>query len=333
MLVNGLFQSWFYANVTDMTYRLAYLDRFHISMSALGRMLVGMIYYPVNAIDFFNFGDWLSFNQKYEWIGIVFILISLIGFAYSLYKKSASLLLFIFIIAFLYAPISGLIFPHKMFYSTRYLIPIYTLFVFGIAYLANKQEKYSYFFIAFLLFNIGFLRIDLTNWKDNLSIRLKSVNHSPDGIYPKTQLLLELMSPSAESSIDKMQLVQEIDKKCRDENNLSCLRYYLISKEIFSKEDSNKSNYYWTKFMLTANLYQYNKRDILNNTIADGFKSTNTEERIWKILGSCIKKEDALSIKDNFIEMRLLKASDVLNFIESELSTENQKLAKLCLKV
>ena len=238
-----------------------------------------------------------------------------------------------------------------MFYSTRYLIPIYTLFIFGMAYLANKQEKYSYFFIAFLLFNFGSLRIDLANWKDNLSIRLKSVNHSPESIYPKTQLLLELMSPAVQSSIDKMQLVQEIDKKCREENNLSCLRYYLISKEIFKNEDINKSNYYWTKFMLTANLYQYNKRDILNNMISDGFKSpyfpiaklsewldskkffTNTEERIWRILGKCIKREDALAIKNNYIDKRLIKQSDIQNFIESELSVENQKLAKLCLKI
>lgn len=351
MLVNGVFQSWFYSNITDMTYRLAYLDRFHISMSALGRMLLGMIYYPVNAIDFFNFGDWLTINQKYEWIGVLFILISLVGFTYSIYKKRYNHLLFIFIVALLYFPISGLIFPHKMFYSTRYLIPIYFLMLFGVAYFANKLEKYFYLFVTFLIFNLGFLWVDLANWKDNLSIRLKAVNHSSEGIYPKTQLLLELMGPSVQSSINKLQLVQEIDQKCREENNLSCLRYYLISKDIFKNVDINKSNYYWTKYMLTINLYQYNKKDILNNIISDGFKSsffpmakltewtnekkylTNAEERIWKILSECIKKEDAISLKNNFIEKKLIRSNDLLNFIESELSPENQKLAKLCLKV
>lgn len=351
MIANALFQSWFYSNVTDMTYRLAYWDRLHISMSALGRMLLGMVYFKVNAIDFFNFGDWLSYNQQYEWIGLLFIMSALVFSIYAIVQKKYSLLNFMILIAILYFPISGLIFPHKMFYSTRYLIPLFTLIVMGIGILIKMRNINPYYFIALLILNLVCLRIDLDNWKDNTSIRLKAVSHSPEAIYPKTQLLLELMSPTARAQINKFELVKSLDEKCSSDNNLSCLRYYLISKEIFKNSDLNKSNYYWTKFMLTLNLYQYNKHDILNYMVSDGFKSpyfpitklsewvenkkffTNTEERIWHVLAACITNKNAVELKNSYLKRKLIRESDLVNFIDSELSSENQKLINLCLKV
>lgn len=351
MLGNAIFQSWFYSAVTDMTYKIAFIDRFNISMSALGRMLWGMINYKVNSIDFFNFGDWLELNQEYKWIGFVFIFLMLLGFIYSLIKKNYLGFCFITLLIVLYLPISGLIFPHKMFYSTRYLIPIFTFLIIGLSYLINQRKIAFYILIPILIFNITFLRIDLENWKDNLSIRQKSASLHPNAIYPKTQLLLEMMNPSFTNNLEKFKLVNEIDQKCSQENNLSCLRYYLISKEIFKDNDINKSNFYWTKYLLTINLYQYNKGDILNHVVIDGLKSpyfpinkitewsqgkkyfTTVEERIWNIFYYCTIASDANALKVQYEQNKLLNSKDFINYLDNELSLENQKLIKSCLKI
>lgn len=101
-------QSRFYSTLQDMCLSLSLGIQLRAAFSTLGQA-----WDSVNAIDVCNWGEWASLNAHFLLPGIFFLL----GFLFLLKKifsknqkvVSASLI-----------PISGLIFDHRNFYSTRY---------------------------------------------------------------------------------------------------------------------------------------------------------------------------------------------------------------------
>ncbi len=120
-LLGACYQSRFYSHFNDMRFFYPFDYRLLAGTTALGRMVVGWLYAPVNAIDVYNWGDWASYYKGFAPLGILFLL-SLLGLLYfSIKTKREALILGVLGFFLLYLPVSGMVFPHRNFYSVRYL--------------------------------------------------------------------------------------------------------------------------------------------------------------------------------------------------------------------
>lgn len=126
VFLGGLFTfytAYFYSNINDMRFEYSLSYRIQSSLASLGRMLLGWVNPDVNAIDVFNWGDWGARNSHYVLVSLIFISISTITFFLILKKRDQKSLFYIGLFFSAYLPISGLLFPHRNFYSVRYFEP------------------------------------------------------------------------------------------------------------------------------------------------------------------------------------------------------------------
>lgn len=182
-VVWGFIQSWHYSEVVDMRFFYPWSYRFQASLSALGRMVLGVFFSEVNALDTYNFGEWLSLNKKFLWLGVSFFGLMIGASFWALKNSRLFLLLSLFWVTYL--PVSGLLFKHLHFYSVRYFEPGLIVLIIGLALGLNKYSalirapiRNSCFLFFALYFSVG-LFLEKNNWTSNLQIIKKAMTVTP----------------------------------------------------------------------------------------------------------------------------------------------------------
>lgn len=182
----GSLQKWQYTEVSDMRFFYPLSYRISASISALGRMVLGTLDPWVNAVDIYNWGEWLSFNFKFFKWGVLFLSLSLGLSRYSFPRKK--LLLFVLFFWATYLPTSGLLFPHMSFYSVRYFeAPLLVIYI-GATYLIHTYQDYFNFkvfafFVAglFAYFSTALL-YESSNWENSLTTIKKAMKITPGNL-------------------------------------------------------------------------------------------------------------------------------------------------------
>lgn len=225
-LVYSIFQFWFYSQVNPMNFPLSYDERFVNSLTALGRMFSGWFVIAFNAIDIENISQWATLNKEFFVIGIAFYLFIVFFILRTIIKKEKNLQIGIGLFFILYIPVSGLIFPHLNFYSTRYFEAPSLVFWGMLAYYLSYKSKFSIkaniaiFSFFFALFIIGSYT-EAQVWKESKSIRIKALNLSPNSLSLQASYFQELINTSSKDIttnliVEKNQLAQILQKSCEE---------------------------------------------------------------------------------------------------------------------
>lgn len=195
----GSIQNWQYTVVNDMRFYYPVSYRIQSSITALGRMLMGVFYWPINSVDLFNWGEWLDLNRSFLPIGCLYWLSIAIGFVVSL-RKNDFLLNSIILFVACYLPVSGLTFPHRNFYSARYFEgALLVLIVFASLALNRLFELYNsrknifrFLGMGVCLWSFAGLILESNNWDSNRAILEKSLRVTPGNIASQVLLLEEV---------------------------------------------------------------------------------------------------------------------------------------------
>lgn len=225
----GLVQRWHYSNVVDLRFFYPWSYRFPVSMAALGRMALGIFNPSVNAIDIYNFGEWLSVNERFFGWGIAFFILASFFTVFSLFRPRWWIWTGLFWAAYL--PISGLIFPHQNFYSVRYfevtflLLTIGTAFVFqSIAKKTSRFHKVLFIGSLFCWLSMG-LYDEKEHWKSNIHVVKKAMRVTPGNIaligwYSNELLSLAAMErPPGEITSLALRVRNDLGKRCVEKLN------------------------------------------------------------------------------------------------------------------
>ena len=243
LVLLALVQSRQYSEVTDMraAYPLAY--RLSASVSALGRALTGIFLPSANQIDIENWGEWLNFNRGYLPLGAAALIAAFIFSVHAIRTRRRHLARLFWVITAwtTYLPISGLIFPHRNFYSVRYFTPLFLVIfaasIQGIPGLQSKLEKKwgarSLLIAVGLITACTYFQIQNT-WDSNLDKIKASVAHAPTSIALNTLLATEeknlnrwgrLSLAEKENHARRLQWLHD---RCHvDTVQLSCLGYWM----------------------------------------------------------------------------------------------------------
>ena len=107
-----------YSIIAPVTETYGTWYRIGASFAALGQMAGGWIFPSWNVLDLHQWPPWLTHHRSWIPLGIFIWLIALSFVAIPKLRKSYYPALAFFFAAYL--PVSGLLFPHHLFYSTRY---------------------------------------------------------------------------------------------------------------------------------------------------------------------------------------------------------------------
>ncbi len=238
-LASSIFQSWFYTVVHDMRMNYEWGYRLKASLAALGRMAVGLLAPTVNAIDTDNWGMWLEWNKQFIPIGIFVIIIFLGLLMIAFRQKNWGRVFILIALVLLYIPISGLIFPHRQFYSVRYFEPVFLGLIFYFStfnmakYNISKYKYLLYFFFAtmsILAWN------ESKNWHSSLAAESKELKRTPENTAVQSIHLAGLINNLSNLSDAEKTSMQAIQKQlvmtCEHEilpsrNGHSCINYWL----------------------------------------------------------------------------------------------------------
>ncbi len=268
-VISSLFQGWFYTYVNDMRNLVPISERFFTSLAALGRMSLGWINPALNIVDNDSFGEWLGLNQ-HKCIAGALIWISLFSsFGYGVMKRKKIFCFYSIALLLLYIPVSGLLFPHRSFYSTRYLEPASLLFfIFLISWISKNfhlenlavhgwKWKAGLLLIASIIYSQTINEGQL--WLDAVDIRERASLSEPESISLKSYLYGDVVNAIKEHSQPpeifhlKDELEISLDSLCNEGTEITrmanChiffLRQYHSSVE---KKDIEKSKYYFSLF-------------------------------------------------------------------------------------
>ena len=152
-----------------------------------------------------------------------------------------SLLLLLLIAGSLYAPISGLVFGHRNFYSVRYFEPLWAVLVVAVAISLSKLRARNarlatFGAVAIWIYFAHFTVLEGQVWSDHKNVWAKALANSPSSTTLKTQYYLELLSESSSTKLiveDEKKLVelkQSLLFECdlSQNANPACLSYYRI---------------------------------------------------------------------------------------------------------
>jgi hypothetical protein len=190
-LAMAAFQSWFYSHFTDMRFNYTWPERFRGSLEGLGREVGGWFWPNWNAIDSCNWDQWLDLNQKWLPLGLAVWLALAVLALFAFKKKNQRATLFLTLWFTLYLPVSSLIFPHRNFYSTRYLEPVFVAWLIVIVVSANRVRKPSYW-LALLVVAALATQNQLPNWESNVAIREHALSVTPNALALQGMLLTDI---------------------------------------------------------------------------------------------------------------------------------------------
>lgn len=235
-----IFQGWFYTSVNDIRSFIATGDRVLTSAAALGRMLAGVFNPTANIVDIDNQGQWLARNKAYVVLGLFGWLAFLTALVIGIARRHLPLLYFALLMLLLYLPISGLLIPHRGFYSARYFEPM-LLVLFVVVALYSPRFPINKFKSIIATSCIAGAAVMTTfeglAWSSVERVFDKALRDSSDSISLKAQALNWLTvlhsqkGLSAEEFAKIRQLQTELVEACtsdRIEKNelLSCALFY-----------------------------------------------------------------------------------------------------------
>jgi hypothetical protein len=195
----AVFQSHFYSSYNNMSYNYDLTYRLKASLITLSRIVGGVFWDALNSIDVCNWGEWVELNKKFIFPGVL-IFGFLIGLFFIFLKKKKKFPIFVFILAgMLWAPISGLIFHHRNFYSTRYYLPVVIwllplILIFFISSVKNvflKNSLMVFFVLFFLSQTFWSARV---KWDSNKDVLKYSLSLAPQNYANQTFLAEEFIN-------------------------------------------------------------------------------------------------------------------------------------------
>lgn len=171
-LLSAALQAGLYRGTTDMTFAYESSYRVQGVLSALGRATRGWIDPRVNAVDVENWGSWVDFNSRFLGWGVLAATAFLGASAWAAYRRSRFLWALV-ICGAVYLPTSGLLFPHRNFYSVRYFeAALAVVLVAGACLLsrvrASERTLQGFLGILALLAALA-TRGEARNWEDGIS--------------------------------------------------------------------------------------------------------------------------------------------------------------------
>lgn len=356
-------QSWIYADVNDMSLSLKLGDRLLLSTAGLGKMMAGLILPWINVLETENNLQWLGHNRFYVRVGFAVWILWAGCFVFSVHKKKQVQSLWLMALLALYLPISGLIFPHRHFYSVRYIEPVFLcLIVWAISAINSvsflKGQKSLLALVFLCVYSAGFLIVNANDWSSALDIRKKSLMSSPKNAALKLEYFLELekhiyargslVEPHMRAEFLEMQKWSV--QNCEDVNHVPtyCANYLRFRTE--QALDQNNKELAWSNLQklnqATSHGSMYRKAFAAMNLdwqmrflsvaeIHDTWPSevsANASPRLrlmyWAWL--CFKKEQALAQERSsfYLKRSLLERSDFKNKIQN-FSGSSEKQAKL----
>jgi len=242
-LISSIVQSFVYSRINDMRFYYEFSYRLFGSLAALGRTLSGLILPQINAVDVENWGNWASLNSSFAWVGVVAVCIATLGLFWSLKTKNFSMFVIILSIASLYLPVSALLFPHRNFYSTRYMEAPFLTAAVGLMWSLNRISSAKYlsaFFVGLGTFLFLATFFEAKNWQSNLAIIEKSQKISPKNVAIKSVLYQEFLKqrnhPSDAQDLEQKikQLSEHLKNSCTGieakhfRNGNECFNYYRL---------------------------------------------------------------------------------------------------------
>lgn len=245
-LVYTAFQTWFYSHINPMDFPLTLSDRFLSSLTALGRMICGWIIPSFNTVDIENIGQWFMLNKEFLPIGFSFLVLILLLLFGSFRKKRPDVFLAISLFAVLYLPISGLLFPHLNFYSTRYFeapaLVIWGLLAFSFHKRNEITQKTSVILVSLFItiFIIGTFS-EAQVWREAKLVRKKALDLHPQSLSLKASYLEELINiPSKETTNELIQekavIAEDLQKRCQELKGsieaYNCRIFYLTAFQV-----------------------------------------------------------------------------------------------------
>lgn len=176
-----LLQKWQYSAVNDMAFNYTLNYRLQGIVTAFGKMVAGLFYFPAIIIDCENWGEWVSSQRPYSVVGLL-ALGTLIGGAWH-YRKNKQLLFWIIIISCIYVLIPGPNIYHRNFFSNRYFSPVFLVAIIGLAHLQrqawptfNKRTVKTLIIVAIIF--CGLVVRESRHWLSNKDIWDKSVRET-----------------------------------------------------------------------------------------------------------------------------------------------------------
>ncbi len=320
-ILAALYFKQFYSTITDMTLPYPPAYRVQASLAGLGRAVTGWLVPYVNAVDVVNWGDWLEHNRIYAVAGVVCYLLVGAGTALAWIRKSPVLLLASAGALLLYLPVSGLIFPHRNFYSVRYLEPSFLL-LFGCVVLLNGralESRRKWLPLApFLLFVVHSFTARV--WASPTSVTLHAVQVSPGSIPLRAQLLGDLWNriqlgrlagESMKAESDHLSaLLAGLEKDCESPDKKKyeidpCTLYYRHRFELADQLGGRKERYrdaylratasvnprlaLWWKFAFALKERALT-RELAAEFLSADFPPRSTESRVYLLLASCLSE-------------------------------------------
>jgi hypothetical protein len=240
-LANSSLQSWIYTAVNDMRFYYSWDYRVGASAAALGKAFMGLFWPPFNIVDVENWSPWLALNSQFVVVGVTLWILFLGLVAYAFKKQKSTMLLMLLVAGALYAPVSGLAFEHRNFYSVRYFEPLWALMTVATGLALSKSKffktRLGSVLLVFTAIYLGYFTIKEGQvWSDHKLVWAKALADSPDSTSLKNQYYLELLRESSSTKLsanDQKKLAslkRELTIEC-DQNgkaNPACLSYYRI---------------------------------------------------------------------------------------------------------
>lgn len=352
----SLLQRYFYSNITNMKISMLWSQRIKLSVTALGKMSLGVIGSSVNAVDFLNLGDWGIHNQAFFYWGLLVwgMVIAVSGDA--LVKKRKKLILFLVVLSLLYMPVCGLLFPHRIFYSVRYFEPILVFLVIGTALFLRKKESPIVLIalVSWMIFNVWFTAQEAGYWILPSMQKEKALMTTPHSLDQKALLLSDWLSEAKNQSASEEyrvkidQLAKELEEKCpiaeSESASTSCILFYKLGYEVnkSNKKTEIETRYYKKfqqallkfnskkeliiKYELEHSMFLGSNASIAAQNYLDINRVLTTEDdRILFLAAGCLIGRDMQDLKNEFALKNLLFVENIKKYSELNFA-DNVKL-------
>ena len=198
----GLLQKWQYNEVNDMFFDYSLGYRIKGTFAALGKMTLGLIYFPAIIVDCENWGEWADLNLWHLPLGLIIVF----SLAYFTFKRRNSIYHVLAFGAFwgVYILTPGPNFLHRNFYSARYFSPLFLILLFLIAlefrtFFSNSKllrlPKIKIFIGMVCLIFLCLVFEEAKHWHSNISIWDKAVNSTnSDTFYQANSITNRLLT-------------------------------------------------------------------------------------------------------------------------------------------
>lgn len=357
-----IIQKYQYQDINSMAMSYSPLYRIGGVLVALGRYLIGSLWYQANYIDVMNWSPWVQINQDYLVVGVVGVVFAIIisGFSIYFHKKWHWILL---LPAIAYGVNPGPNIFHRNFYSIRYFeVSFFLLFLLLAVFI--KQTSRKRFFtmsVMILFFFLGQSYFEAQNWEVVSDAARKSYKQSlsnpANGYFYLITLLEEKRwgRLSLEGQGDIKGIVGELIEECKcskkDEyvnaNGNLCAKFWADANQISLRVPGQISS---SDLICYDRAYKLANTPVARESIAnqDLFQNPNVialerfqksdklptpRLRFFRVAEKCLKDElVAAKALQNEYKKQMLWSDTIANEELSLLSQEQRRAILACLK-